>query len=70
MQQLARGKRVLDLCCYTGGFALNAAIGGASSVTGKQLLIWGEVVCSHEITALLMGPRCLRSGAGALAGSD
>lgn len=34
VQRLAAGKRVLDLCCYTGGFALNAAIGGASTVTG------------------------------------
>jgi S-adenosylmethionine-dependent methyltransferase len=36
VQRLSVGKRVLDLCCYTGGFALNAAIGGASSVTGDR----------------------------------
>lgn len=30
--ELARGRRVLDLCCYSGGFALNAARGGAASV--------------------------------------
>lgn len=29
-----RGKRVLDLFCYTGGFALNAAKLGAAEVTG------------------------------------
>jgi 23S rRNA G2069 N7-methylase RlmK/C1962 C5-methylase RlmI len=34
IQERAYGKDVLDLCCYTGGFALNAAIGGASSVVG------------------------------------
>ena len=34
IQQLCPGKRVLDLCCYTGGFALNAAVGGAVHVTG------------------------------------
>jgi 23S rRNA (cytosine1962-C5)-methyltransferase len=34
VQQLARGKRVLDLFCYTGGFALNAAQGGATEVIG------------------------------------
>ena len=28
------GKRVLDLCCYSGGFAINAAKGGATHVTG------------------------------------
>ena len=32
MREIARGKRVLDVCCYTGGFALNAALGGASDV--------------------------------------
>eukprot|EP00897_Mesotaenium_endlicherianum_P010303 jgi/Mesen1/9300/ME000060S08735 len=34
LRLLCRGKSVLDLCCYTGGFALNAALGGASHVTG------------------------------------
>lgn len=28
------GARVLDLCCYSGGFSLSAALGGATSVTG------------------------------------
>lgn len=33
-----QGKRVLDLCCYTGGFALSAKIGGgATEVTGVDL---------------------------------
>ena len=27
---------MLDLCCYSGGFALNAAAGGASAVTGAH----------------------------------
>ncbi|QDU88686.1 Ribosomal RNA large subunit methyltransferase I [Pirellulimonas nuda] len=30
----ARGRRVLDLFCYTGGFALNAARAGAAEVVG------------------------------------
>lgn len=34
LRQLSKGKRVLDLCCYTGGFALNAAAGGATHVLG------------------------------------
>jgi len=34
---LADGRSVLDLCCYTGGFALNAARGGARSVVGIDL---------------------------------
>lgn len=29
-----RGRRVLDLFCYTGGFAMNAACGGATEVIG------------------------------------
>jgi 23S rRNA (cytosine1962-C5)-methyltransferase len=34
---LAAGRRVLDLFCYTGGFALAAARGGASTVLGVDL---------------------------------
>jgi 23S rRNA (cytosine1962-C5)-methyltransferase len=34
---LAEGRRVLDLCCYTGGFALAAARGGAGAVRGVDL---------------------------------
>ncbi|MHC4971421.1 MAG: class I SAM-dependent rRNA methyltransferase [Planctomycetota bacterium] len=34
---LAARRRVLDLCCYTGGFALAAARGGAAKVTGVDL---------------------------------
>lgn len=34
---LARGRSVLDLCCYTGGFAVAAACGGAREVTGVDL---------------------------------
>ena len=31
---LGQKGRVLDVCCYTGGFAINAALGGAADVTG------------------------------------
>jgi 23S rRNA G2069 N7-methylase RlmK/C1962 C5-methylase RlmI len=31
---LSGGKTVLDLCCYSGGFALLAAAAGAAAVTG------------------------------------
>ncbi|VAI44735.1 unnamed protein product [Triticum turgidum subsp. durum] len=31
---LSKDQRVLDLCCYSGGFALSAAKGGATNVTG------------------------------------
>ncbi|MBQ8037517.1 MAG: class I SAM-dependent rRNA methyltransferase, partial [Proteobacteria bacterium] len=32
IRSLAGGKKVLDICCYSGGFSINAAIGGASAV--------------------------------------
>lgn len=31
---ISEGQKVLDLCCYSGGFSLNAARGGAINVTG------------------------------------
>jgi 23S rRNA (cytosine1962-C5)-methyltransferase len=34
---VAPGARVLDLCCYTGGFSLNALAGGAGEVTAVDL---------------------------------
>ncbi len=37
LRGLARDRRVLDLCCYTGGFACNAALGGARSVRAADL---------------------------------
>ena len=35
--KLAEGRTVLDLCCYTGGFAISAALGGAEDVIGVDL---------------------------------
>ncbi|MCC8180283.1 MAG: class I SAM-dependent rRNA methyltransferase [Planctomycetes bacterium] len=37
VRKLARGARVLDLCCYTGGFALSAWKGGAAEVIAADL---------------------------------
>lgn len=34
---LAAGRSVLDLCCYSGGFSISAAIGGATEVTAVDL---------------------------------
>ncbi|MCS7258897.1 MAG: class I SAM-dependent rRNA methyltransferase [candidate division WOR-3 bacterium] len=34
VQRLSKGLEVLDVFCYSGGFALNAALGGAKSVLG------------------------------------
>jgi 23S rRNA (cytosine1962-C5)-methyltransferase len=35
--ELARGKDLLDLCCYTGGFAIAAAKAGANRVIGVDM---------------------------------
>lgn len=37
IRRLARGRRVLDLCCNSGGFAINAHKGGARSVLAIDL---------------------------------
>lgn len=37
VRDLAGGRKVLDLFCYSGGFSLNAAKGGAKDVTGVDL---------------------------------
>lgn len=43
---MAAGRQVLDVCCYTGGFGLQAARGGASSVlfldTSPRWLRWAR----------------------------
>jgi 23S rRNA (cytosine1962-C5)-methyltransferase len=37
VRNLAKGRAVLDLCCNSGGFALNAAAGGATKVVAADL---------------------------------
>jgi len=37
VRNLAKGRAVLDLCCNSGGFAMNAAIGGAAKVLAADL---------------------------------
>ena len=39
ISSISEGRRVLDICCYSGGFALNAAYGGAADVIGIVLNI-------------------------------
>lgn len=34
LSTISKGQKVLDICCYSGGFSLNAAKGGAMSITG------------------------------------
>ena len=35
--EMAAGRNVLDLCCYSGGFSISAALAGANEVTGVDL---------------------------------
>jgi 23S rRNA (cytosine1962-C5)-methyltransferase len=51
LRQLARGRDVLDGFCYTGGFALNAATGGARSVFALDSS--AEVLALAKANALL-----------------
>ena len=51
LAQLSKDKRVLDLCCYHGGFSLNAAYHGATSVVGVDSSSEAIAVC-HENAAL------------------
>lgn len=37
LSEQCAGRSVLDICCYTGGFSIGAARGGAESVTGVDL---------------------------------
>jgi 23S rRNA (cytosine1962-C5)-methyltransferase len=37
LKDISRGKTVLDLFCYTGGFSVNAALGGAKKVVGVDI---------------------------------
>lgn len=46
--QLAKGRRVLDLCCNSGGFALHAARSGARQVLAVDL---DEVVLERAVAA-------------------
>ena len=37
LSAISKGKTVLDLFCYTGGFSVNAALGGAKRVVGVDI---------------------------------
>ncbi|XP_050371240.1 uncharacterized protein LOC126789194 [Argentina anserina] len=48
---ISRNQNVLDICCYSGGFALNAARGGAVNVTGVDSSL-GAIELAEENIAL------------------
>ena len=60
LTRFTQGARMLDLCCYTGGFAISAKLkGGAESVTavglGRKGDCTGQAQCEPEPNARRMG---------------
>ncbi len=47
---LADGKRVLNLCSYTGGFSIHAALGGAATVTSVDISEPVMAACRRNFT--------------------
>ena len=48
---ISDGLKVLDLCCYSGGFALNAVRGGALNVTGRLYVVSSHFFFLISVTA-------------------
>lgn len=57
MRRLAAGRRVLDLCCYSGGFALSAAAGGASAVTGAHACLTDQSLEAQKVELVARAER-------------
>jgi len=57
VRQLAKGRRVLDLCCNSGGFAMNAVRGGASSVRAFDLdeVVVGQARANAKANEMQIG---------------
>ncbi|KAI4333266.1 hypothetical protein L6164_018098 [Bauhinia variegata] len=56
ISRIADGQKVLDLCCYSGGFALNAARGGALNVTGVDTSLPALELAKENIALNNMDP--------------
>ncbi|KAF5477224.1 hypothetical protein F2P56_003888 [Juglans regia] len=54
---ISGGKKVLDIFCYSGGFALNAARGGAVNVTGVDTSLPALELAKENIVLNDMDPR-------------
>ncbi|KAB1216858.1 Ribosomal RNA large subunit methyltransferase I [Morella rubra] len=57
ISMISDGKEVLDICCYSGGFALNAARGGAVNVTGVDTSSPALELAKENIVLNDMDPR-------------
>lgn len=58
LSTISEGCRVLDICCYTGGFALNAASGGALDVIGINYFHFLSIVICKFKLLLCMSNLC------------
>ncbi|KAH7536668.1 hypothetical protein FEM48_Zijuj03G0008900 [Ziziphus jujuba var. spinosa] len=56
ISKISDGQRVLDICCYSGGFALNAARGGAVDVTGVDTSLPALELAKENIVLNNMDP--------------
>ncbi len=48
VQQYAKNRKALDMCCYTGGFALNMAKAGASSVLAVDVSATALIIAERN----------------------
>jgi 23S rRNA (cytosine1962-C5)-methyltransferase len=55
--ELARGRRVLNLFSYTGGFGLHAALGGAAHVTNVDVATAAHAAAQDSMRAAGLDPR-------------
>jgi 23S rRNA (cytosine1962-C5)-methyltransferase len=55
--ELARGRRVLNLFSYTGGFGLHAALGGATHVTNVDVATAAHATAQESMRAAGVDPR-------------
>lgn len=58
LRAVARGRRVLDLFCHSGGFALQAAAGGAEAVLGLDRSEAALALARQSALANSIGKRC------------
>ncbi|WOL17836.1 hypothetical protein Cni_G26629 [Canna indica] len=57
ISSISRDQKVLDVCCYSGGFALNAAFGGASDVIGIDSSLPALELAKENIQLNKLDPR-------------
>lgn len=58
VRRLAKGRRVLDCFCYTGGFAVHAAAGGAVLVEGIDVSDWATAMSQENAELNGVGGVC------------